>query len=329
MDDTRELISALKRAGLSDHAIRAAWPSWWDDDAAASKSGKAELRFALARKLGLSPKSLLGERVEFVWKNDARFKNLAAVDADELAALASFGVSVGRLLVRATPPGQSIEGIPAEQLRAAILRGRQVVDLLSLLTTCWGLGIPVIFLRVFPLNAKSMRAMVIGVEGRHAVLLGRESQYPAPLAFTLAHELGHAALGHAQGGNALVDVADPDFDGGDPEEEEADRYGLELLTGSPKPAITTNTQSYGARSLAEAAILAGPSRGIEPGTLALCLGYIQKNWAAANAALRHIYDEPRTIWNDINRLASSQLQWDELSDESSTFLKNVMFGVDA
>lgn len=260
MDDTRKLVGALKSAGLSDQAIRAAWPSWWNDDAAASRSGRAELRFALARKLGLSPKSLLGERVEFVWKNDTRFKNLTAVEPDEQAALASFGVAVGRLLLRATPRGRALEGLEAGQIRRAILQSRQVVDLLGLLSTCWGLGVPVIHLRIFPLHAKSMRAMVVGVDGRHAILLGRDSHYPAPLAFTLAHELGHAALGHAKGGEALVDIADTDYETADSEEQGADRFGLTLLTGTPRPQVTTNIDNYSARSLASEVISAGPPK---------------------------------------------------------------------
>jgi hypothetical protein len=329
VDDTRKLVGALKDAGLSDQAIRAAWPSWWGDDAESSRSGRAELRFALARKLGLSPKSLLGERVEFIWKNDARFKNLTAVDSNEQAALASFGVAIGRLLLRATPAFQLIEGMEATQLRDAILAGRPVVDLLGLLNTCWALGVPVIHLRVFPLAAKSMRAMVVGVDGRHAILLGRDSRYPAPLAFTIAHELGHAVLGHAKGGEALVDIDDTEYETTDSEEQEADRFGLTLLTGMQRPQITTNIENYSARSLANAVLQAGPQRGIEPGTLALCVGYTQQNWATSNAALRYIYPEARPIWDDINKLAGSQLHWDELGDDSSTYLNNVMFGIHA
>ena len=327
-DDTRKLISQLKSAGISDQAIRAAWPSWWDDDATSTRSGRAELRFALARKLGLSPQSLLGERVEFVWRDEARFKNLTTEDATQQAALASFGVAVGRLLLRATPTVQTITGIDASSIRRAILAQRQTVDLLGLLSVCWALGIPVIHLRVFPLSAKSMRAMVIRVEGRHAILLGRDSFYPAPAAFILAHEIGHAALGHISDVNALIDIGDPEYQGSDLEEHDADQYGLTVLTGMSEPNITTNITNFSARSLANAALQAGPPRGIEPGTLALCLGYIQQNWVTSNAALKYIYRERKDVWREVNRLADQQLQWNELNDESADYLRNVMTGVD-
>ncbi len=322
--DSKALIKELKDAGLSNQAIRAAWPSWWDDDAASSPSARAELRFSLSRKLGLSPQSLLGERVEFVWQDDARFKNLTAGDAFQRGALASFGVAVGRLLLRATPDVRPLGGIAASALRAAVLSNRRVVDLVGLLSACWGLGVPVVHLRVFPLRAKSMRAMVVEVDGRHAVLLGRDAVYPAPIAFTLAHEIGHAALGHVGGGKALVDVGDPSFGGEDREEREADAYGLELLTGSAEPPITTSTDNFSARGLAQACIEAGPPRGIEPGTLALCVGYLRRDWITANAALRHVYGERKPVWREVNVLADRELRWQELGEESSHYLRTVM-----
>lgn len=323
--ETRKLIGELKAAGLSDQAIEAAWPSWWGEDAGATKSGRAELRFALARKLGLSPQSLLGERVEFVWKDDARFKNLAAQHLVQQAALTSFGVALGRLVLRATPEARPITGLKAVDLRNAILSSHGLVDLVGLLSASWAFGIPVIHLRVFPLHAKSMRAMVIGVEGRYAILLGRDALYPAPIAFTLAHELGHAALGHiTRDARVLVDVGDAEFQGADIEEREADKYGLALLTGSPEPIITTNIDNFSARSLAAESIRVGPPRGIEPGTLALCVGYVQRNWATSVASLRYIYNEQKDVWREVNGLAESQFQWDKLTEESADYLRKVM-----
>lgn len=72
---------------------------------------------------------------------------------------------VGRLLLRGTP-GAPTKMAEAEQLRGAILAGSRFVDLASLIATCWALHVPVIHLRVFPLEAKSMHAMVVGIDGR-------------------------------------------------------------------------------------------------------------------------------------------------------------------
>jgi hypothetical protein len=324
-ENSRALIKELKHAGLSEEAIMAAWPSWWNDEAADSASARAELRFALSRNLGLAPRSLLGERVEFVWRDEARFKNLTATDTFARGALASFGVSVARILLRAVVPNPTtVEGLPAGRLRSAILSSHNVVDLVALLTMCWGMGIPVIHLQIFPLRAKSMRAMIVECDGRHAILLGRDARYPAPIAFTLAHEVGHAAMGHTGAGEAIVDLGDPTIFDEDSEERQADSFGLELLTGSSRPEITTNIDNFSGRALAQACLEAGPPRGIEPGTLALCVGYLRNDWIAANAALRFIYPQSAPIWRPINQLAEQQLRWDQLSQESARYLQAIL-----
>jgi hypothetical protein len=327
--DGTKLFNELRKAGLSGEAIRAAWPAWWSDEVAASPSGRTELRFALARKLGLAPKPLLGERVEFVWRDEAKFKYLSTESDDQKAALTSFGVSIGRMLLRATPPGIDISNLSATHLREAILEDRPFVDLQSLLAACWAFGIPVIHLRIFPLSAKSMHAMVVQADGRHAILLSRDAQYPAPIAFTLAHELGHIALRHLKGTRALIDLKDP-AEGGhnDPEETDADGYGLTLLTASPEPDIRTNLDSFNAPTLAGAVLHAAPLYRIEPGTLALCLAYRQQLWPIGMAALRYVYAERKPVWREVNGIADAALSWDALGEDAADFLRAVMTGDD-
>ena len=172
MDErTAKLRKELKRAGLSDRAIEAAWPLWWSESASSSASATAELRFTLARRLGLSPQSLSGDRVEFVWKENSRFKHLTKEEESQRAALSSFGIAIGRILVRGVRPNSSLPGVLPDQLREAVLSGREFVDLQGLLAICWGLGIPVVHLKVFPLTSKGMHAMVVKVADRFAILL--------------------------------------------------------------------------------------------------------------------------------------------------------------
>ena len=325
-NDSKGLFAELRRAGFSKAAIKAAWPSWWTDEADASPSARAELRFALARRLGLEPKPLLGERVEFVWNDEARFKHLSAGNEATKAALTSFGISVGRLLLQAVP-NVSLEFASADELRSAILTSHPFVDLTSLVATCWGLGIPVVYLRVLPLEAKSMHAMVVGVDGRFAILLGRDASYPAPVAFTLAHELGHVMHGHLAGAPALVDVEDPALASDrDEQEREADCFALTLLTGSPDPDIQTSVAAFNAPTLAGAVLKASTEYGVEPGTLALCLAYRRQNWPVAMSALRFIYQQPVPIWQGINGIADAQLDWGTLSEEGADYLRKVLSG---
>jgi Zn-dependent peptidase ImmA (M78 family) len=84
-----------------------------------------------------------------------------------------------------------------------------------------------------------MSAMTVEVGTRSAILLGKDSLYPAHVAFYLAHEVGHIALGHIQPGSMVIDLdrtdlADPAVDA---EEAAADAFALELLTGLSRPTI--------------------------------------------------------------------------------------------
>src|SRR4051812_6768006 len=122
--DRNALKKRLKEAGLSDPLIEAAWPAWWSDEAFSSQSARAELRFTIARKLGLNPKALFHDEVEFVWKDEARFKHLSNETEHQKAALTSFGISVSRMLVRSLHAAPEPRTVGALDLRMAILRER-------------------------------------------------------------------------------------------------------------------------------------------------------------------------------------------------------------
>lgn len=329
--DAKRLRQTLKASGLSNRVIDAAWPEWWSDEANASSSARAELCFAVARKLGLSPKSLINEQVEFVWRDKARFKHVTAETGAERDALGSFGVSIGRHLISMTRSHVEAGAVSAEDLRTAILRGSEYVDLRSLLSTCWAIGVPVVHLRVFPLQSKSMHAMVVRADGRFAVLLGKDASYPAPVAFTLAHEIGHMMLGHLGEGAAIVELEDPGSEraGADEEEVEADKYALSLLTGSEAPLIQPDTDDFGAWKLAMAVLAAGPQTRIEPGTLAMCYAFQANEWPKGMASLRHIYHESKPVWKEVNGIAAKELDWSAASDDTADYLRIVIGHEDA
>lgn len=311
----------LLDAELSRSAINAAWPGWWKAEHDESPSSREALRHALARRLGLSTEGLLGDRVEFVWRDEARFKHLRSETASQLAALTSFGMAVGSFILGATTAAAPIR-LDAARLRAALLEVDPWISLSGIVGVAWQLGIPVLHLRVFPLANKSMQAMVVSHEGRYAVLLGRDANYPASIAFTLAHELGHIALDHLGAAPALIDFERDDE--ADQQEEAADSFALTLLTGDDKPRILPGADRFTGDALARAAMEAGQRHRIEPGTLALVLAYQNGCWAAANEALGLIYDEPRPIWAEVNRVAVEQLSLSNLDAESREFLGRVM-----
>ena len=315
----------LHDAGFSSAAIDAAWPSWWSDQLASEPSGQAELRFALARRLGVSPKSLSGERVEFIWKREAKFKNGPTPGADIGPLLTSFATSFGRSMTAAAPPLANLDSFTALDLRRMIMKDRPFVDLQGILSFCWAVGIPVVHLQVLPLKSQSMHAMAVTVGERPAVLLARNSNFPAPTAFTIAHELGHIVLGHVAPSSALIDLVDPaSADSSDDQELAANRFALALLTASEYPEIDTNVETFNAPSLADAAIKASTHYGIEPGTLALLYAHASGTWARSMSALKFIYTDPRPVWRDVNAIAKRQIDWDAMTPDEVDYALKVM-----
>jgi hypothetical protein len=326
----KELRAALRRLGLSGDAIRAAWPAWWSEQADASVSARAELRFSVARRLGLDARSLFEDGgPRFLWRDEARFKHLSGESDLERAGITSFGRAVASSVISASPPpAGSIQGVSASQLRSALLRSAQrYVDLVDLLALAWGVGAPVVQLRVFPWPRKRMAAMTVNVRERSAVLLGKDSTFPAPIAFYLAHELGHVALGHTAGERLIVDLETEStpFDSDD-EEHSADEFALELLTGDPRPEVVLSNASAApsARELARIATHAAPALGIEPGILAQCFGYSTGYWKVVTGSLKLIYGQRTPVWQTVNKVARSQLDLERLPADAREFVETVL-----
>lgn len=286
------------------------------------------MRFSLARNLGLDPRTLLlqGAPPRFVWREQARFKHLRSETGAERDAIASFGRALGALLIAGTsaPPR---DRPAAGDLRQTILRtGKPYVSLQDLVVLCWSLGIPAVHLRVFPLRQKRMAAMSVRVHDRFAVLLGKDSKYEAELAFFLAHELGHIWLGHLRDEAAVVDFEQETLSltADDSEEQVADAFALELLTGEPQLTVLPQDPRYVARSLASVAMRSADQLQIDPGVLVMCFGYSTKDWTRAYAALRSIYKGGGAAWTLVNRIAWSELAKADIPSDGRDYLQTVL-----
>ena len=290
-------------------------------------SATAELRYTLARRLGVAPQSLFDDQPEFVWRSDAKFKSLGDLNGLEASVLASFCVGVGRHVVAALPstePGSRLDRLPsAANLRGILLREAAVVDLRVLLVLCWGVQLPVIQLNLFPLRRKGLHAVATRSGERFAIMIGQESQFKAQVCFWIAHEIGHIALGHVGESCALLDVEDPAEHHGDEEERAADAYALELLTGWPEPLIEVTDSTYSASQLANAVSAVAVEHGIDPAILVLCAAYRDGRWEQAFGALKILGDEENVPMR-LNELAATRIDLDSLSLDNREFLRIVM-----
>ena len=324
--ESESLRRHLREVGFTAAAIRAVWPDWWSSDAESSPSAVAELRYTVARGLGLAPSSLFEGPPRFVWTDQAKFKGLTAVSEQEQSALTSFAVALAKVLLEATPEVTGdIRHVTARQIRLAIQERHGIVRLDDMLAVSWGMGIPVVHLGVFPLNAKRMHAVTAAVKGRYTILLARSPRYPSQDAFTVAHELGHICSGHLSDIGALLESADPARSAPvDDEELTADRFALEVLTGDPDIEVEASQQRFSATALAMAARSEGIERRIDPAILALCLGYTSGKWRQAMGALKLLEDGGIDVPSFVNRVALAYLDLTRISDEQQSYLRAVV-----
>jgi hypothetical protein len=332
-ESASDLKKRLNSFGLSDAAIEAVWPQWWSEAAEESTSARTELRFGVARRLGMDPSSLIEEDAQprFLWSSQARFKNLAGESELEREGISSFGRAVAKTLLNGTPvPEMARPTVSSPQALREMLLGlgrAPYIGLGDLLALCWGIGIPVAYLRVFPWERKRMAAMAVRLGDRSAILLARDSRYPAWIAFWLAHELGHLFLSHLSTEEVIVDLEDEDStEREDDEEEAADAFALQLLTGESRPLVMADPKGAQptAAGLAKVASERGPELGIEPGTLALCYGFTTNEWGVANGALGALYRDGPSVWDQINQLALNQMEVASLPADSTSFLGAVL-----
>lgn len=325
MSNSSELRRALRGAGFASSAIDAVWPEWWTKEAESSLSARSELRFTVARRLGLSPQQLLADEPAFIWRDEAKFKNLGAATEQERAILTSFGVAVGRATVRAFQRTSAVPSVSALELREAILRSAPTVTLDDLLPLCWGLGIPVVYLTVFPLGNKRMHAMTVRSDDSYAILLGRASKFAAQIAYLVAHEVGHIMLEHVANGVALLEIEDPLRQRTwDEEEDAADRYALALLTGTEHPDIASSQADFSASQLARAAAEAAADRQVDPGILALCFGHSSGHWREVFGALKILPPGETDVVTAVNAVARHQMDWDGLPPATREYLDRML-----
>ena len=330
-EKTEQIRQKLKSTGFSDEVVRAVWPQWWSEDAELSPSALNDLKFSVSRRLGLNPTSLFDEGdATFVWRGSAKFKGFKAQSSSEKIVLNAFGASVARSLLAGREKAEIGTNLLAEpdRVRQDMLDGGiPYVRLVDLVHLSWGLGIPVIQMRIFPLMAKRMAAMTVRLGDRYAILIGRDSLYPATLAFVLAHELGHIACGHLPENTSLIDrsvIGHQQLRSDDDEEAEADRFALTMLTGNPAPVIEPTRLARNSTELFHSAKTAAPVERIEPGTLALCYAYKLGAWQIGNGALKILYAGGTEVWRRINSTAEQALSWDNFSSDTADFVGKIL-----
>ena len=320
----KSLYSRLSHVGLTRKFVRdTALPSWWDDEIADNPAGYAQGLLLLSRHLGLELRSLQDETTPIRLREfgACKYKKRADVSEDELALARVMATRAAQLAAEAMaiPVGE----LPANagEIRQRILdAGAHWPGLGELLDFCWSVGIPVLHVDHFPTNARRPDGFAARVHGRPVIVLCRHEKATAWLLFILAHELGHIALGHIAENGTLLDDCLNEADE-DTEEQQANEFAVELLTGDPQQRYIASGRWPNAAELAERAQQMGRQNMVDPGHIAL--NYAKSmgpNFFAVGRAASKLIEPHANAVKLVRDKMAACLDWSRLPEDSSEFL---------
>jgi hypothetical protein len=320
------LYRRLQAVGLTRAYVRKIiLPEWWEDQAADNPAGYAEALAYLSRHLGLDLASLLEPDRPVVFRDFGvcKFKKSQNATEDELALARAMATRAAQLVnIAVTEPPQPLPE-SASQIRREILgRGEPAVNLGNLIDYCWALGIPVIHMSTSP-KSKRPDGLAARVKGRPVIVLCKNDKFSAWLLFILAHELGHIALGHVAEDGLLLDESMTN-NVVDKEENEANAFAIELLSGNSETRFGTSGSWPNAQQLASRAKEFGKQLRIDPGHIVLNYAHTMGDgfWPVANAALARL-EPKRDALKLVRRKIAENLDWSSLPEDSSEFLMRI------
>jgi IrrE N-terminal-like domain len=318
------LYRRLREVGFSKPYLTkiAALPTWWDDKLAENPAGYAQCLISLSRHLGLDIKSLQDECAPVRLKDFGicKYKKRVGTTEDELLLSRVIATRASQLAAAAVDRAYE-PVLPACDLRQKILEDAPWVGFEQLLDYCWSTGIPVLHVNLFPKGAKRPEGFTLRVSGRPVIVLCREETQPSWQLFILAHELGHVAKGHVPENGAVLDEKVDDNEP-DNEEDEADQFAIELLTGKTGTTIGVSGRWPNAGKLAQISEAFGRRNQVDPGHVVLNYAHSMPEsnfYPVARSALKHLFPNADAIGLVRDRLAAN-LDWDRLPEDSSEFL---------
>jgi len=323
------LLKKLSLVGLNASYVRkAGLPSWWNDELNEIPAAVLEGAAHIAQRLHLDLRSLLQDDLEAKFKPllQTKFKYHAQQVSEVPHVSYQVASRVAELVALSLKP-QPFIPVPAgaNKVRQGVLEQGPKVNLDILLSYCWGHGIAVVYFNDYPPQARKVTGMIQWQGDRPVILLSHKTTHPAWLAFHLAHELGHLALGHVKTG-ILIDDEINESD--DAEETAANRFAVELLVnrydncfqGVP---IYNNGQL---RTKIEQKLRADST--VDACALAFNYGWHAKKtdpkkFGLAKKAVQEIGCEGSGD-TMIHRVLESRLDWENLNDDTVDHLERIL-----
>jgi len=266
-----DIYTRLAAAGFDrKFVIRAALPHGWYDSRGNRAVGRALAEESIADSFGISLEALQESDDELGLTEMGRVGRLHPPDSDltPLVPAVILARRIATLTVEALPRRSAawLRELNAEKLRSYVLAQHNIVRLQSVVETCWGLGVPVVYLSHLPARAARARfdSMSLTVGDTPVILLSGQSVAPAWLLWHLAHQIAHVCGdGHSKGDIIDVDLLSEQTD----ESEDAAQTFADHLVCGPDPQLLEGPDRITGVKLASLARKASRDLGLDSGAL--------------------------------------------------------------
>ena len=288
----QELLRSLKEIGIEKKTVAEVLPIWWDNSIAEDPAGLIELKVMLARRFSLDPATMFDDEKNVDFLPIVR-KYKGGSDSKDLGVATGIASSLCRTALSFMGVQDVSSFADPAALRASILAtGAHFVGMRELLSVCWRANVPVLHVSLPP-GLLKFDALVTSSADKYAISLCRNEDSDAWLAFHIAHEIGHIALGHLVGDAMLVDEKIETNPFVAQQEREANEYAA-VLMGSSNVKLPALSYSDAASFLN-----AGRKEKVLPGHLVLKAGS-EGDFKCARAVLKRVEGktQARKLIND-------------------------------
>lgn len=280
----------LAQAGFKKDFVRPAiLPDWWDERCEADVTLLPDIEIRVARFLGLPLSAVRDPDIALTPPAyaGAQLRRVRDLNRDRLGPAIHSAMQIAAAVVRSLRSDVSPASLPPPDgvaWRAQIQRATMAVNLDDVLGGSWQLGIPVVALDVLP--SPKFQGMAAVVEGRPVILLGHRHEEPSHVAFIIAHEVGHIAVGDCAAEYPVVDEEEEAADDAEMEQR-ADDFATRVLVG--KEAISLIAADVNFRSLAREAIQSERETGVDAGAVIFAWARRTGDYAKASMAVKALY----------------------------------------
>lgn len=282
-------MNRLSRAGFKGDFVRPAiLPDWWEDSCEQDPRLLPEIEIRIARFLGLPLLTVKDVNSPLAPASypAVQLRGARVTDPKRLGPAIHSAMRIAAAVVRNMRDTVSGPNVPPSNgliWRDQISRDHQAVALKDIVLDLWKRGIPVIPLEVLPVP--SFQGIACIVEGRPCIVVGHKHDEPGRVAFLVAHEVGHIALGDCMPDQPVVDE-DVEIDLEVNIERCADDYAMQVLIGDHSvPEIS----GFSFKDLAQEASKIEHENGADASTVILAWARRTGDYQKATMALKALW----------------------------------------